>query len=507
MDRLFPKTRHADTLAAMKALFVAFAVAHSCLAATAGDLRIEATRALENGAKFFTREVAVKGTYLWQYSADLARREGEGKATATQGWIQPPGTPSVGMALLTAWNATSNRFFLDAAGDTVTGLLAGQLRSGGWHYSVDFDPEARRRVAYRKDGGSGARAKNVTTLDDDTTQAALRFLVRADAAFGFTNGTVAEAVVSVVDALAKAQYPNGAWPQGYEEFPDTSKFPVKQAGYPETWSRTWPGSQQYWLRYTLNDNALATTIETMFEVARVYSRADIGKARSETGRRARAAAIKAGEFLLLAQMPEPQPAWAQQYDFEMHPAWARKFEPPAVSSAESKGAIEALMKVYVETGEQKFLAPIPRALEYLRRCRLPDGKLARFYELRTNRPLYFTREYALTYDDRDMPTHYAFKVADDLEAISRKFDLVKNTALSELRTRSQIAPKASAALESEVRSIIAAQDSRGRWVETGRLRSDASAGSEVIRSATFVRNTETLSRYLVVTAPTETRAK
>jgi len=39
--------------------------------------------------------------------------------------------------------------------------------------------------------------------------------------------------------------------------------------------------------------------------------------------RYRRTAEKGGEFILLAQMPEPQPAWAQQYDVEMRPAWAR----------------------------------------------------------------------------------------------------------------------------------------------------------------------------------------
>jgi hypothetical protein len=51
------------------------------------------------------------------------------------------------------------------------------------------------------------------------------------------------------------------------------------------------------------------------------------------------AAKKLGSFLLKAQLPEPQPAWAQQYNFAMEPVWARKFEPPAVSSVESVGAM------------------------------------------------------------------------------------------------------------------------------------------------------------------------
>ena len=60
------------------------------------------------------------------------------------------------------------------------------------------------------------------------------------------------------------------------------------------------------------------------------------------------------------------------------------------------------MKIYRVTGDKKYLEPIPRALAYLKKSRLPDGRLARYYELKTNRPLYMTRdgdEYSLTYDD------------------------------------------------------------------------------------------------------------
>ena len=97
-------------------------------------------------------------------------------------------------------------------------------------------------------------------------------------------------------------------------------------------------------------------------------------------------------FFVLAQLPEPQPAWAQQYDHEMHPAWARKFEPPAVSGGESQGVIRTLMTLYRRTAAvtddaDRFLEPIPRAIAYLRRSLLNDGRLARFYELETNRPL------------------------------------------------------------------------------------------------------------------------
>ena len=50
----------------------------------------EAKSALSKAVRFFRTEVAVSGSYLWTYSEDLKKRWGEGEATETQGWVQPP---------------------------------------------------------------------------------------------------------------------------------------------------------------------------------------------------------------------------------------------------------------------------------------------------------------------------------------------------------------------------------------------------------------------------------
>ena len=44
--------------------------------------------------------------------------------------------------------------------------------------------------------------------------------------------------------------------------------------------------------------------------------------------------------------------------------------------------------------------------------------------MKTNKPLYFTLDYKLTFADNDLPTHYAFKVGNNLDAIAREYEQV-----------------------------------------------------------------------------------
>ena len=286
--------------------------------AAGAPTKAEAAAALRKAAAFFREQVSVQGGYLYRYSEDLSLREGEGKATATMAWVQPPGTPSVGEAFLIAYERTGEEYYLDAAVETARALMKGQLESGGWDYRIEFDPLKRPQYAYRTNAGeSGVKAGNVTTLDDDNTQAAVRLLMHVDRTLKFKDESIHEAVLFALESLLKAQYPNGAWPQRYSAPPRPEDFPVLSASFPNEWPRTWP-NEKYASYYTLNDDTLADCMATMFEAAEIY-----GDARYHD------AARRGGDFLILAQMPEPQPAWCQQYNAQMQPAWARKFEPPA----------------------------------------------------------------------------------------------------------------------------------------------------------------------------------
>jgi hypothetical protein len=449
--------------------------------------RQEAARALRKAVEFFHSEVSCQGGYLWRYSGDLALREGEGKASRTMVWVQPPGTPTVGQACLEAYESTGDGFYLSVARDAAYALVRGQLRSGGWFYHIEFDPEKRLSYGYRDiPEQRGQRQK--TTLDDDTTQSAVRFLMHVDRVLQFKDAKVHEASDYALKSMIAAQYPNGAWYQWWDSYPSPAsavEYPVLNASYPKSWSRKWLND---WTgRYFINDNLAADMIATMLEAYEIYN-----------DEKYLACALRAGDFLLLAQMPDPQPAWAQQYDPNMHPVWDRKFEPPAISGLESQAVCDALMLLYTKTGKKKYLEPIPRALEYLRSSQLSEGKLARFYELQTNRPLYFTKDYKLTYDGGDVPTHYSFVVDSRLNQIEARYrDLLAADPEKLKAEKPQKTGSLTPALIAQTKRVIAGMDNRGAWVERGSLRAHkVKPESGVIDSRTYVNNVGTLCRFL-----------
>jgi hypothetical protein len=164
----------------------------------------EVKDALRKGTAYFHGTVAAHGGYAWVSSPDGKLRHGEGNCGPGTIWVQPPGTPAVGLAFLDAFEATGDEVHLKAATDAARALAKGQLRSGGWNYRIEFDPAKRKEFVYR-DGPNGGREfipktpapggwdvwrqrkfkDDMTLLDDDTTPAALRLLMRVDAALKF----------------------------------------------------------------------------------------------------------------------------------------------------------------------------------------------------------------------------------------------------------------------------------------------------------------------------------
>jgi len=151
-----------------------------------------------------------------------------------------------------------------------------------------------------------------------------------------------------------------------------------------------------------------------------------------------------------------------------------------------------LMELFLVTGDERYWPPIPKAIAWLQRSRLPDGQWARFYELQTNRPLYFNRRYELVYTDDNLPQYYGFKGGFGVVSLVREVERLQREGREKFLAQRQRSPQASELrerlkkLEPEVRRILAAQDVEGRWVEDGE-----------IRSRTFIRHVDTLVDYLI----------
>ena len=324
---------------------------------------------MRRAAEFFRTQVATHGGYVYHYALDLDRRWGEGEATKDQIWVQPPGTPTVGLAYVAAYRATGDRYYLDAIEEVATALRYGQLKSGGWTNSIDFDPRGSRVAQYRNGRGGG---KNNSSLDDGQTQTAIRFMIQADAAFEFKNAAIHKSAQTALDALLAAQFTSGGFPQVWSG--PTAKQDFVAANYPKHDYRTEGRVKNYWDMPTLNDNVCVHVAHALRDAYQTYNDAKYLDALK-----------KLGDFLLLAQMPEPQPAWAQQYNLQMQPIWARRFEPPAIAGHESQSIVALLIEIAEITGDKKYLSSLPQAIEYLRRstlARRPDCQILRT----TNQP-------------------------------------------------------------------------------------------------------------------------
>ncbi len=455
-------------------------------AGSAESLRRRATDAIGRAVAYHRGNIAANGGYLWRYSSDLTMREGEFhpafdtvRPTKSQIWVQPPGTPSVGLAYVRLFETTGDSAYLGAAEEAAGALEWGQLARGGWDYKIDFDSVASRKWFYRRDKEAGVDPtgrRNTATFDDNVTQSAMRLIMAVDKLTGFEKAHHGAAMYGL-DFMLESQFENGAWSQRYP-------LPDNYTGF-----------------YTFNDNSINDCIDVMLIAWKTYSDSTYLES-----------ALLGGDFIVASQIDPPQEGWAQQYDADLNPAWARSFEPAAVCPAVTGRNIRTLVQLYLETGEERFMECIPSAIGWLERSRIPapvgfrdvrgpiaDGLWARFYELGTNTPVF---------GDRDRKVHYVYgEISEERKCGygwygnygTRAIDLY-NAVLSAGREgyiasrdaapADQARREQALAMEPDIRAIVSALDEEGRWVKDG-----------WISMRTYVRNIDTLREYLRLTAP------
>ncbi|MBD3182283.1 hypothetical protein GF312_08325 [Candidatus Poribacteria bacterium] len=428
----------------------------SPISAFADDILQQSETAMEKAVNYFYNTVSTKGGYLWFYSEDLSYREGEGKATETQIWVQPPGTPAVGSAYLRAYERTGCKKCLEAAKAAADALVWGQLESGGWDYKIDFDPKGSKRWYYRrnKDKEKTKKQRNYSVFDDNNTQSAMRFLMAVHKVTG--NEKYKSAIDYGLKLMLKSQFDKGAWPQVY---------PLPSKGY-SRW-------------YTFNDNAMNDCINVMLDAYKMYGNQEYIES-----------VKRGGDFIIKSQLPVPQAGWAQQYNYDMKPVPARWFEPAAVNGSVTPRNIKTLIKLYLETGEDKYIRPIPAAIDWLERSKLEDKKWARFYELGTNKPIYVNMDREVVYEFINIRPGYSWMGNYASSAISL-YQKVKSMGREKYLEQSrkpmtdQEKKSRLANLQGRVKEIIENQDDQGRWIK-----------EERIYCSDFISNLNRLSEYI-----------
>ena len=330
---------------------------------------------MKQATTFMVEKVAYRGGYVWSYLPDFSRRWGEMEAKPTMIWVQPPGTATMGHVFLDAYHATGDEYYYLAAEQVAGALIWGQHPSGGWNYLIDFAGEGSVRDWYDTVGRAGWRLEEFhhyygnATFDDAGTSESAQFLLRLYVEK--RDPKYRPALERAIDFVLDSQYPMGGWPQRY---PLSHEF-------------SHHGKPDYTSYITLNDDVAKENIKFLTMCYQVLGE-----------QRVIEPVIRAMNAFLILQQGQPQPAWALQYTLDLKPAGARTYEPNSLTTHTTASAIDQLMEFYVLTGETKFLARVPEALDWLDSLRLSDEwakKTGRthptFIEIGTNKPLYVHR--------------------------------------------------------------------------------------------------------------------
>jgi hypothetical protein len=173
----------------------------------------------------------------------------------------------------------------------------------------------------------------------------------------------------------------------------------------------------------------------------------------------------------------------------MEPAWARAFEPPAVCSAESAGALRTLTDLFLETGDEKFLEPLPAFVAWLKRSGIGPKRWARYYELETNRPIYGDRDgrihYTLSEISPERQRGYAWEGHFGIPDAIARYEIIRADGREKFLVRQNQQTARPIPSSRVVAEILAAQDSQGRWL--------ANDWTDMRR---FIANMQVLAHYL-----------
>jgi hypothetical protein len=435
-----------------------------------GPSRAQVEATMRRATGFMVEKVAYRGGYLWNYLPDMSRRWGEMEARETQIWLQPPGTSSMGHLFLDAYHATGDAYYYHAAEQVAAALMWGQHPSGGWNYLIDFAGERSLRDWYTTIGKNGWRLEEFqhyygnATFDDQTTTDAATFLLRLH--LEKRDPRYREPVDRAIRFVLDSQYPIGAWPQ---RFPLSQEFSKK-------------GFKDYTSYYTFNDDVAWENVSFLIQCYQVLG-----------DERLLEAITRGMNFFVVSQQGAPNPGWALQYTTDGKPAAARTYEPLALATHTTAGNIEHLIEFFELTGDARYLARVPEAIDWLDQVKLPRPDATgrthpTFIELRTNRALYVHRrgsnvangDYYVDYDPNRPIGHYSPTRRIDIDALRKRLEVARAADAGTLRAKSPLkaaagagelprffakryAPPARQDLDGQVRATLASLNDAGYW--------------------------------------------
>lgn len=277
-------------------------------------------------------------------------------------------------------------------------ILLYQKDNGGWPKNYDMQAIL---TPDQKDSLLQAKAKENTTFDNRTTYSHISYLAKV---YSYTaEEKYKAAALKGLHFIIKAQYNNGGWPQ---------YFPLEEG---------------YSRHITYNDDAMGGIMMLLKDITEgkpEYNFIDM-----PLKQQLQAAYDKGLDCILKTQINDAgkPTAWCQQHDeVTLEPAWARKFEPPAICNGESVDIVLLLMSI--KKPSAAVINAVQDAVAWFNQSKIMGIKVetfdapemvtpyrisktdkrvvsdsaappiwTRYYELKTHRPLFCNRDSKVVY--------------------------------------------------------------------------------------------------------------
>ncbi|MGO4771180.1 pectate lyase [Flavobacterium sp. W22_SRS_FK3] len=299
-----------------------------------------------------------------------------------------------------------------------------QRDNGGWPKNYDM-----RAILTPEQIKDVVNSKSVlhTTFDNATTYTHIYYLAQV-----YTQTKIEKykmACLKGIDFIIEAQYSNGGWPQ---------YFPLEKG---------------YSRHITFNDGMYMGIMNLLDKI--VNNDPNFAFIDADTKNKVNTSYQKGIECILKTQISDHGKlyAWCQQHDeVTLLPVWARKFEPPSITNAESVDVVLFLMKI--ENPSEQVIRAVQGAVKWFSDSKIYNTRIetfeapefdskykkvtddrrvvtdstappiwTRYYELGTWRPLFCDRDsvylYSLAEVSRERRSGYAWYTYNPEKALKK----------------------------------------------------------------------------------------